>query len=183
MGGYTILRYFVLGFLPFIAIFLESTFFRTYSLFGNVPDLVLIFVVFYAFLNGDNKGAVYGFLCGLLEDLYMGRFIGVNALSKGITGFIIGRLQVRYFNENLLVGLLVVLIGTVLNSLFMLALGLSTFKIFNLDTSIISASIFQSLYNLLLAVPGHPPLHCGLHLCLSTALHTASPGRIFQLNY
>jgi rod shape-determining protein MreD len=83
----------------------------------------------------------------------MGRFIGVNALSKGITGFIIGRLQVRYFNENLLVGLLVVLIGTVLNSLFMLALGLSTFKIFNLDTSIISASIFQSLYNLLLAVP------------------------------
>jgi rod shape-determining protein MreD len=153
MGGYTILRYFVLGFLPFIAIFLESTFFRTYSLFGNVPDLVLIFVVFYAFLNGDNKGVVYGFLCGLLEDLYMGRFIGVNALSKGITGFIIGRLQVRYFNENLLVGLLVVLIGTVLNSLFMLALGLSTFKIFNLDTSIISASIFQSLYNLLLAVP------------------------------
>ena len=66
MGGYTILRYFVLGFLPFIAIFLESTFFRTYSLFGNVTDLVIIFVVFNAFLNGDNKGAVYGFLCGEL---------------------------------------------------------------------------------------------------------------------
>lgn len=147
------MRYFVLGFLPFIAIFLESTFFRTYSLFGTLPDLVLIFVVFHSFLNGDRKGAVYGFLCGLLEDLYMGRFIGVNALSKAMTGFIIGRLQVRFFNENLLVGLLVVLIGTVLNSAFMLVLGWSTFNVFNLDLSIISAAIFQSLYNLLLAVP------------------------------
>jgi rod shape-determining protein MreD len=132
---------------------LESTFFRAYSLFGTVPDLVLIFVVFYSFLHGDNKGAVYGFLCGLLEDLYMGRFIGVNALSKGITGFIIGRLQVRFFNENVLVGLLVVLIGTVLNSVLMLVLGWSSFSVFNIDASIISAAIFQSLYNLLLAVP------------------------------
>lgn len=147
------MRYFVLGFLPFIAIFLESTFFRSYNLFGTLPDLVLIFVVYYSFLNGDKKGAVYGFLCGLLEDLYMGRFIGINALSKGITGYIIGRLQVRFFNENLLVGLLVILIGTVLNSLFMLVLGWTTFSIFNLDFSIISAAIYQSVYNLLLAVP------------------------------
>ena len=76
------------------------------------------FTVFMRSIGGFVYGAVYWGKC----------FI------KGITGFIIGRLQVRYFNENLLVGLLVVLIGTVLNSLFMLALGLSTFKIFNLDT-------------------------------------------------
>lgn len=147
------MRYFMLGLLPFMAIFLQSTFFSIYTINGAQPDLVLIFVVFFAFLNGEKKGAGYGFLCGLFEDLYLGRFIGVSAISKAITGYIIGRLQVRFFNENLLVGLLVVLIGTVLNSLFMFILGWSAFSVFNLDTSIISGAIYQSIYNMLLAVP------------------------------
>ncbi len=147
------MRYFVLGLLPFMAIFLQSTFFSTYSINDALPDLVLIFVVFFAFLNGEKKGAGYGFLCGLFEDLYLGRFIGVSAISKAVTGYIIGRLQVRFFNENLLVGLMVVFIGTVLNSFFMFILGWSAFSVFNLDASIISGAIYQSLYNILLAVP------------------------------
>ncbi len=147
------MRYFVLGLLPFMAIFLQSTFFSTYSINDALPDLVLIFVVFFAFLNGERKGAGYGFLCGLFEDLYLGRFIGVSALSKALTGYIIGRLQVRFFNENLLVGLMIVFMGTILNSLFMFILGWSVFSVFNLDTSIISGAIYQSIYNVILAVP------------------------------
>jgi len=147
------LRYFVLGLLPFMAIFLQSTFFSAYSINDALPDLLLIFVIFFAFLNGEKKGAIYGFLCGLFEDLYLGRFIGVSAISKAVTGYIIGRLQVRFFNENLLVGLMVVFIGTVINSILMFILGWSTFSVFHLDTSIISSAIYQSIYNILLAVP------------------------------
>ncbi len=147
------MRYFVLALLPFIAIFLQSTFFSTYSINGALPDLVLIFVVFFAFLNGEIKGAGYGFLCGLFEDLYLGRFIGISALSKALTGYIIGRLQVRFFNENLLAGLMVVFIGTVINTFFMFILGWTAFSVFNMDTSIISSVIYQGIYNMLLAVP------------------------------
>jgi len=149
------LRYFVLGLLPFLAIFLQSTLFSTFSLNGARPDLLLIFVIFFAFLNGEGKGAAYGFVCGLLEDLYMGRFIGVSALSKAMIGYIIGRLQVRFFSDNLLAGLVVVLFGTVLNALLMFLLGWTTFSIFHLDASIIVSAIYQIIYNLLLAVPAY----------------------------
>jgi len=147
------MRYFVLSLLPFMAIFLQSTLFSSYSIKDALPDLVLIFVIFYAFINGEKKGLVYGFLCGLFEDIYMGRFIGINALSKGLTACVIGRLQVRFYNDNLLVSIIAVFIGTLLNSLFMLILGLSAFKVFNVNIFIIKDVLFQSMYNMVLSVP------------------------------
>ena len=66
--------------------------------------MVLVLVIFYAIFNGANRGTVYGVMCGLLEDLYMGRFIGINAISKGVTAYVIGRLQGNVFKENLMIG-------------------------------------------------------------------------------
>lgn len=147
------MRYFVLCLLPFLAIFLQSTFFSFYSINGALPDLVLIFVLFYAFLHGDKKGAGYGFLCGLFEDLYMGRFIGTNALSKALTAYLIGHLQLRLFNDNILVAMVVIFLGTILNSIFMLTLSWITFGSYNLHSTYFVIVVFQTIYNLLLTVP------------------------------
>ena len=76
--------------LPFLAVFLQSTVFGFYSIGGSLPDMVLVFVVFFSVINGAASGTAYGFLCGLLEDLYLGRFIGLNAISKALTGFLVG---------------------------------------------------------------------------------------------
>lgn len=139
--------------LPFLAIFFQSTFFSFYSLNGALPDLVLIFVIFYALLRGDKKGAGYGFLCGLFEDLYMGRFIGANALSKALTAYLIGHLQLRLFNDNILVAMGVVFIGTILNSIFMLVLSWITFGAYNLHSVFVVTVLFQTIYNLMLSIP------------------------------
>ncbi|NLB89414.1 MAG: rod shape-determining protein MreD [Syntrophomonadaceae bacterium] len=147
------MRYLVLIILPFISIFLQTTVFSFLSMKGIIPDMVLIFVVFFALLNGSKNAAIYGFLCGLLEDLYMGRFIGINALSKGITGYVIGMLEGRVFKENLFVGIISVVIGTFTNSLCLIILSLISYNIFHLDINIFASIGYQTLYNVFLAIP------------------------------
>lgn len=147
------MRYLVLILLPFVSIFLQSTLFSYFSIKGSLPDLVLIFVVFFALLNGPKNAATYGFLCGLLEDLYIGRFIGINALAKGATAYLIGHLEGNVFKENLLVGIITVLIGTCINGILLLLLSLISYNVFHLDVSIFTSMWHQSIYNVLLATP------------------------------
>jgi rod shape-determining protein MreD len=146
-------RYLILFFLPVLALFLQSTFFAVYNIKNTLPDLVLIFVIFYALLNDARKAARYGFLCGLLEDLLLGRFIGMNALAKGMTAYIIGILQGNVFKENLLVGVLSVLIGTFLNLLFLFIASLASTVVLNLDQGVFITLIYQALFNMILATP------------------------------
>lgn len=147
------MRYVVLFLLPFTAIFFQSTIVNAYSIQNALPDLVLIFVVFYALMNQAGKSAVYGFLCGLLEDLFLGRFIGMNALAKGITGFILGKLQGHVFKENLLVGITAVLLGTIINSLLLFLLSIVVFEVFNINLNLVTTILLQGLYNVLLSAP------------------------------
>lgn len=147
------MRYILLAILPFLAIFLQSTFFNAYTINGAVPDMVLVFVIFYALLNGGDKGAWYGFFCGLLEDLYMGRFIGMNAISKSITAFIVGRLQGRVFEENVAVGIIGVIFGSLINGGLVFILALLYFAVFHIDRTIILNILFQTGYNTLITTP------------------------------
>jgi len=147
------LRYLLLFLLPFTAILLQSTVFSFYSIKGTLPDLVLVFVVFFALINGARGGTIYGFLCGLFEDLYLGRFIGVNALSKAFTAYLVGHFQDRVFKENILVAMITVLLSTFINSLLFFFLALFTHDIFNVDMNIVVAVIYQSIYNTVLAIP------------------------------
>ncbi|MDD4171409.1 MAG: rod shape-determining protein MreD [Syntrophomonas sp.] len=147
------MRYFVLALLPFLALFLQTTFFKEFPIQGVVPDVVLILVIFYAIFNGAHKGTIYGVICGLWEDLYMGHFIGINAISKGITAFVIGRLQGSVFKENILVGVIGVIGGTLLNSALLFIISLISFEVFNVDRSIFVNLIYQGIYNTLIAIP------------------------------
>ncbi|MDD2510175.1 MAG: rod shape-determining protein MreD [Syntrophomonas sp.] len=147
------MRYLLLFLLPFTAILLQSTVFSFYSIKGTLPDLVLVFVVFFALINGARGGTIYGFLCGLFEDLYLGRFIGVNALSKALTAYLVGHFQDRVFKENILVALVTVMLGTIINSLVVFFLALFTHDIFNVDMSIAVTVLYQCIYNTVLALP------------------------------
>ncbi len=147
------MRILVLILLPWLAIFLQSTFFSIYSIKGTIPDLVLVFVTFFALFNRVEKGTAYALFCGLLEDLYMGRFIGLNALSKGLIAYIIGRTQGNVFKENIFVGLFSVLLATVLNSLFLFLLSIVVFEVFHIDTSMLNSILYQAAYNAVVAVP------------------------------
>jgi rod shape-determining protein MreD len=114
---------------------------------------VLVFVIFFALLNGENRGTFYGLFCGLLEDLYTGRIIGTNAISKAITAFIVGKLQGNVFKENVLVGVTAVAIGTMINSALFLVLAVISLQNFSVNKYVFTKVLFQIIYNTIITAP------------------------------
>jgi rod shape-determining protein MreD len=63
---------------------------------GDVtPDLPLIVVVLLALRHGPELGCLGGFVTGLLQDAAAGGFVGAQALTKALIGFVVGRLGGR----------------------------------------------------------------------------------------
>ncbi len=117
------MNYFVLFLLALLGLLLQSTLFTHFAIAGVTPDIVLVLVVYFSILQGVGKGGILGFSLGLLEDICLGRFIGMNALAKGATGLFVGWMAGRTFSENLLVPIVSLFIGTIFNQFVYMVLG------------------------------------------------------------
>ncbi len=84
----------ILLFFPLLVI--QTTVVPFISINGVVPDLILIFLVFYTLKGGQIYGMLLGFLYGFLFDVITGSLIGSAMLSKTLVGFIAG----YFYNEN-----------------------------------------------------------------------------------
>ena len=84
------MRVVVLFLVAFLGIVLRDTVFNGLSVAGGKPDFVLIMVVYFAIFRGSVQGGLLGTALGLLEDLMTGRFIGINAICKGLIGYAAG---------------------------------------------------------------------------------------------
>ena len=76
-----------------VALILQVAYFSFYPLGGVTPDLLLIVVIILALFNGPRHGAYWGFLAGLLQDLFSGGLFGVNIVSKLLLGYTFGFLK------------------------------------------------------------------------------------------
>lgn len=109
------MKSFLLALLVILNLILQATIFPSLSIGGVKPDLLLIFVIFSALLDGPKTGIKAGLLIGLLQDLACGKFLGLYTLSKLGTGFVVGLIETRIFKENYLVPVVVLFFGTVLH--------------------------------------------------------------------
>ena len=117
------MKYALLIFSAFIGIVLQDTVFNAISIAQGKPDFVLILVVFYALFHGHIHGGLLGVAFGLVEDLMTGRFIGLNAICKGLTGFIIGLASERLYKNNFFIPVVTVFGATFLHSVIYLICG------------------------------------------------------------
>ena len=90
-------RFFILFFLGLFA--LQFSFLPLISVYGIVPDLLLLATVSYAFLRGSAWGALIGFSLGLVQDLSVGSFFGLHAFTLTLIGLFFGRFSDRVFQE------------------------------------------------------------------------------------
>lgn len=117
------MKYIILFILSLFGLVLQTTIFTKLMFFGIKPDILLIIALFYSIFYGKLEGGIVGFCLGLLEDLYLGRFIGMNALSKGLTSYLIGFIAGSAFRENLLVPIITLFVGTLFNFTIVFILG------------------------------------------------------------
>jgi rod shape-determining protein MreD len=112
------------------ALILQTTVLDYVSVLGIKPDLVMLIVVLNGFLLGTREGAFLGYAAGILEDLFAGGFIGLNALSKMAAGYLAGMAGLRLFRENTLVATGVVFLSTFAgNSVYYILLNMVGIKV------------------------------------------------------
>ena len=90
-------KFFVLFFLGLFV--LQFSFLPLISIYGIVPDLLLLVTVSLAFLRGSAWGSLIGFSLGLMEDLSVGSFFGLHAFTLTLIGLFFGRFSDRVFKE------------------------------------------------------------------------------------
>lgn len=155
------MAYVILGAALFLSLTLEATLFTHLTLHGIKPDLLLVLVIIFSLFRGSVPGAQLGFVYGLVEDLLLGNYIGLNAACKMLVGYVIGWIGKRFFKDNLLVPVLSVFTGTLgflllYLLLFSLVTGGSAWGAFS------DMALPLCLYNTLLGLLLYRPLYRSL---------------------
>lgn len=96
---------------------LQSTVLQHFRVFGVIPNTSLIIVVIFALLGGKYKGACTGLVAGLIQDVFFGGVIGINALIYFLIGYMVGLLDDKVFKENLILPFLTILGSTIVYNL------------------------------------------------------------------
>ncbi len=79
----------------------QSTWFGAIAIFGVVPDLSLVILLWVSFKNGPIEGPVSGFLCGLFEDVISVAPLGFHAFTKTFVGTLGSFLHGSFFIDRL----------------------------------------------------------------------------------
>lgn len=125
---------------------------------GVTADLLLIAVVSLSFQRGGRLGGFVGFCAGLLQDLTMGSFFGINCLAKMLVGYTCGSFskQVTIFNW------LSVLLSTLVHyGVWLVCLLLMGYRL-NLGEHLRFALLPMLLFNVLFAWPVNA---CVIRVC------------------
>lgn len=110
------------GFLLFTAWLAQAAVVPFFAVGKAQPDLILIVIAIYSFLEGPIVGGIAGFSGGLLQDLLLVRSVGLNIIAKTIVGYFSGLVERNLFgHSNLLPTLAIFVISIASQILYMAA--------------------------------------------------------------
>lgn len=111
-----------------ITYIIQTTLIQNFNIMGIYPNLFLIVTCGIAFLFGSFSGGVTGLSLGLLNDFYQGRNIGLYAILGLYLGIILGQFNKRFFKDNYLVVLILIVLSTVFYELFIYLFGVIVYS-------------------------------------------------------
>jgi rod shape-determining protein MreD len=110
--------------------FAQSTWFGGIAIFGVVPDISLIVLIWVSYKNGLVEGPATGFLSGLAEDFLSSSPLGFHAFVKTAVASLTALLHGSFFIDRLVLPLVLGVAGT-------LAKALTAFLLYILFGSVI----------------------------------------------
>jgi len=138
------------GFYFLLFYIFSITIFSQLGIHGVKPDLILILTVVLSFLYGPPRGAFFGMIGGLLEDIFFGHFIGLNILVKMLCGFLAGVLEGKVYPENWwFPGIIVFLLTFIKDLLYIVFLNLLGIHV-TMTEAFFNIVPVEAVYNLFL---------------------------------
>ena len=126
--------YLVVPLLAVVAI-LQSTLVSHFRIWGVFADLPLLIVVSWGVLRGPREGLIWGFVAGLMLDLYSGAPFGAATFGLMAVGFLSGLGKSAVFRSQIALPMLTVLLATVIyDIIFLIVVWISGYPVAWLDS-------------------------------------------------
>ena len=135
---------------------LQTTLFRVVDFGGITPNLLIILTASTAFIKGDKPGLLVGFFSGLLVDIFFGNYIGFFALIYMYIGFIVGKLHVIFFTQNLAIPIFIISLADFVFGFVCYVLMFLFRTKFNIGYYMTSIIIPELVYTALIAIFYYP---------------------------
>jgi rod shape-determining protein MreD len=97
--------------------FIQSTWFGGIAVFGVVPDLSIIVLIWISYKNGQVEGPISGFLAGLAEDFVSTSPLGFHAFIKTAVAALTAILHGSFFIDKLVLPILLGISGTIVKAI------------------------------------------------------------------
>ncbi len=145
--------FFVLFLAISIAFLTQTTIIPYFEIGGVQPDLVLIVITIYAFIEGPVWGSLAGFMGGLLQDLVTIRNMGLGSLSKTIVGYFAGLAKKNVVSENVFLPMVVVFLTSLVAQIIYISFSFLVGDTIALREVFFRLIVPSAIYDSLLAVP------------------------------
>ena len=152
------MRYVLIAVMFLLSLILPGTLFHFWSWSGIKPDLLMLLTIYIAMHHRLPSGLLWGLGAGLLEDLYLGRYIGMYTLTFAVVAALSYWLAERWYRENFLITTFIVLIATSAGQILVAFLSLGAGLHWS-PTDISRLVIGVSLYNAILVPLTYPWIH------------------------
>jgi len=152
------MRYGLIAVMFVLSLILPGTAFHFWSWSGVKPDLLMLLTIYIAMHHRLRSSVYWGLGAGLLEDLYLGRYIGMYTLTLAVVACVSYWFAQRWYQENfVLTTFLVFLVTMVGQSLVgFLSLGAGLQWPFG---DIAHLVLGVSIYNAILVPLTYPFIH------------------------
>ena len=141
-------------FLLFILIIFQSFFSEVVTIKGIRLDLAVLILVYIGLTKGPAQGVIFGFLIGLLLDVFTPQRLGLGALIKSLIGFTVGNFKDNLFLESSYSKGAIVFLSVILNDLLyhLLSEGVTLFTFHTILYHSLPSALYTSGVGVLLFV-------------------------------
>ncbi|EGW38394.1 rod shape-determining protein MreD [Desulfosporosinus sp. OT] len=152
------MRYVLIAVMFLLSLILPGTVFHFWSWSGIKPDLLMLLTIYIAMHHRWPSGVLWGLGAGLLEDLYLGRYIGMYTVTLAVVAFLSYWLAERWYRENFLLTTFMVFIVTMVGQAVVAFLSLGAGLHWSLG-DIGELVIGVALYNAVMVPVTYPLIH------------------------
>lgn len=138
------MKNFILVFLGVILIILENSILNYIDIFGISINMLLIYMSIIPLFLKRNEGAFIGLVLGILKDVLIGRFLGLNAVIFFLIGYAYGILKDKIFKDSIVTIVILVCLSTFFES---------TIKFIFMNSFFNNESIMFFIYKGLILIP------------------------------
>ncbi|HZK54124.1 MAG TPA: rod shape-determining protein MreD [Desulfosporosinus sp.] len=118
------MRYVLIAAMFLLSLILPGTVFHFWSWSGVKPDFLMLLTIYIAMHNRLSTSIYWGLGAGLLQDLYLGRYLGMYTLTLAVVAYISYWLAERWYRENLILSTFLVFLVTAVGQTIVAVLSL-----------------------------------------------------------